>query len=235
MPARTTGAPGRFPARLAWFGALPQDEIQGIFLDLVHFDAGTDLQLVDLSPRQLAVALELAHPVVDVAIAGRVGEALVDQGLDHLVHAGDMAGGTRLDVRTQNREARLVLVHRSDHALHQRFERLAVLVGATDDLVVDIGDVAHVGEVIAAMAQPARHHVEGHHHPRMADMAEVIDGHAADIHAHLVADQRLQGLLGLAQGVVDRQRHHWPQESRRVTVRLNTGLPGCESFRSATK
>ncbi|MNQ89270.1 hypothetical protein D3C85_1045720 [compost metagenome] len=146
-----------------------------------------------------------------------------------------MACSARLDVRTQHRKTRLVVVHRGDHALHQGLERLAVLVGAANDLVVDIGDVAHVGEVIAAMAQPARHHVERHHHPGMADMAEVIDGHAADIHAHLVADQRLQGLLGLAQGVVDRQRHHWPQESRRVTVRLNTGLPGWESFRSATK
>ncbi|MCY1209951.1 hypothetical protein D9M72_216200 [compost metagenome] len=151
------------------------------------------------------------------------------------MHASDMVGGTRLDIRTQHAETRLVLMHRRDHALHQRLERFSVLIGATNDLVIDVGDVAHVGKVVATMTQPARHHVEGHHHAGMADVAEVIDRHAADIHAHLVADQRPQRFLGLAEGVVDRQRHHWPQESRRVTVRLNTGLPGWVSFRSATK
>ncbi|MDT4843544.1 hypothetical protein FQZ97_774780 [compost metagenome] len=208
MPTRTPRSPRRLPARLARLGALPEHEVQRVFLGLVDLDARTDAQVLDLLARQLAIADEPADPVVDVAIARGIGEALVDQGLDHLVHAGDVAGGARLGIRAQHAQARLVLVHGRDHALDQRLERLAVLVGAADDLVVDVGDVAHVGQVVAALAQPAGDHVERHHHPRMADMAEVIDGHAADVHAHLVADQRLEVFLGLAQRVVDLQHDH---------------------------
>lgn len=208
MPARAPCAPRRLPARFARFDALPQDEVQRVFLGLVDLDARTDLQVFDLLARQLAIANELADAVIHVAIARRVGIALVDQGLDHLVHAGDMAGGTRLDVRAQHVQTTFVLMHRGDHALDQRLERLAVLVGPADDLVVDVGDVTHIGHVIAALAQPAGDDVEGNHHPGVTDMAEVIDGHAAHVHAHAITFQRLERFLGLAQRVVDRQCHY---------------------------
>ena len=235
VPARTTLAPGRSPTRLARLGGLPQHEVQRIFLGLARLDAGTDAQVLDAPPRQLAVAGEAIDPVVDVAIARGIGVALVDQGLDHGVHAVDMIGGARLLVGLANVQPRLVLVHRLDHPRHQVGEGLAVGVGAVDDLVVDVRDVAHVGQVIAAMAQPAGDDIEGHHAAAMAQVAVVIDGHAADVHAHLPRHQRREGFLGLGQGVVEVQRHHCPQESRRVTVRLNTGLPGAESLRSTQK
>ncbi len=146
-----------------------------------------------------------------------------------------MVSRTRLDIRTQYVEAGLVLVHGGDHSLDQRLERLAVLAGTADDLVVDVGDVTHVGHVVAAVAQPTGDHVERDHHPCMTDVAEVIDRHATDVHTHLIAFQRAERFLGLGQRVVDRQRHHWPQESRSVTVRLNTGAPGLLSFMSAQK
>ncbi len=203
VPARPPGAPGRLPAGLARLGGFPQNEIQRVFLGLVDLDACADLQVLDPAPRKLAVADELADAVVDVAITRRIGVTLVDQGLDHREHAVDMLRSARLDVRAQYVEARLVLVHGGDHALHQRLERLAVFIGTPNDLVVDIGDVAHVSDLVAALTQPAGDHVEGHHHSCMADVAEVIDGHTAHIHAHLVAFQRLEGFLGLAQGVVD--------------------------------
>jgi hypothetical protein len=55
--------------------------------------------------------------------------------------------------------------------------------GAADDLVVDVGDVAHVGQGVAAGPQPARDHVEHHHDAGVAEMAEIVDRHAADVHA----------------------------------------------------
>ncbi|MNZ84549.1 hypothetical protein D3C78_1033110 [compost metagenome] len=51
VPTGTTCSPRRFPARLARLGALPEDEVQRIFLGLVHFDARTDLQVFDLLAR----------------------------------------------------------------------------------------------------------------------------------------------------------------------------------------
>ncbi len=170
----------------------------------VDFDARADAQVFDLLARQLAVAHELGDAVVHVAIAGGVGIALVDQGLDHRVHARDVVGGTRFHVRLEDVEARLVLVHRGDHALGQRVERLAVFIGAVDDLVVDVGDVAHIGQVVTAETQPAGHQVEGNHAAAVADVAVVVHGHAAHVHAHFVAIERLEDFFGLAECVVDR-------------------------------
>ena len=64
------------------------------------------------------------------------------------------------------------------------------------DLVVNVGDVAHIADAIAAAFEPALHHVEGHHHARMAYVAKVVNRHAADIHAdmaRLPGRKRLQG------------------------------------------
>ena len=41
-------------------------------------------------------------------------------------------------------------MHGFDHARGERFDRLVIVCRALDDLVVDIGDVAHVGQAIAA-------------------------------------------------------------------------------------
>jgi hypothetical protein len=49
-------------------------------------------------------------------------------------------------VRRQHAQGEAVLVHGVDEALGQGGERLAVLGGALDDLVVDVGDVADVGD-----------------------------------------------------------------------------------------
>ncbi len=203
VPARTARAPWRLPAWLARLDALPQHEIERVLLGLVDLDAGADAQVFDLLARQLAVAHELADAVVHVAIARRVGIPLVDQGLDHRVHAGDMVGGTRFLVWRQDVQAALVFVHRVDHARREGVEAFAVLVGPVDDLVIDVGDIAHVGQLVTALAQPAGDQVERHHAAAVAQVAVVVHGHAANVHAHLVAIQRLEGFLGFGQGVVD--------------------------------
>src|SRR5690606_31714291 len=109
IPAGPTRAPAPLTAQLARLGRLPEHEVQRILLGLTHLDARADLQVLDLLARQLAVAGEPADPVIDVTVARRIGVALVDQGLDHGEHAVDVLGGTRLHVRTQHGEARLVL------------------------------------------------------------------------------------------------------------------------------
>ena len=78
-----------------------------------------------------------------------------------------------------------------------------VLRGALDDLVVDIGDVAHVGDLVAAGAQPARHDVEHHHEARMAEVTVVIDRNAANVHAHLAWNDRLEFLFFARQSVIE--------------------------------
>jgi len=61
-----------------------------------------------------------------------------------------------------------------------------VLAGADDDLVIDVGDIAHVRYAITAGTQITRDHVEKHHHARMAQMTVVVYRHATDIHPHMI-------------------------------------------------
>ncbi len=120
-----------------------------------------------------------------------------------------MIGGTRLHVRLEDIEARLVLVHGLDHARGQCVERLTVFPRPVDDLVVDIGDVAHIGQFITTETQPARHQIERNHAAAMAQVAVVVHGHPADVHAYLVAIQRLENFFALGERVVDR-KHVFP-------------------------
>ncbi len=86
-------------------------------------------------------------------------------------------------------------MHGHGEAARQISPVLAVGGRALDDLVVDVGDIAHVGHLIAQRAQVALHQVESHQHARMTHMDVVVVGHAADVHADFIAAQRLEFLL----------------------------------------
>jgi hypothetical protein len=100
-----------------------------------------------------------------------------------------------------------VAVHRGDHLVGQLADGDAAFDGTSDDLVLDVGDVAHVGDAKAARHQPAIHHVESHHHARVAHVTEVVDGDAADVHPHVTGLQRLEVFQAAGQRVVDAQGH----------------------------
>jgi cysteinyl-tRNA synthetase len=89
--------------------------------------------------------------------------------------------------------------------------------GARVDLVVDVGDVAHIGDVIGAidMAQQPKQHVEDDDRPRIADMGEVIDRRAAYVHAHVLRIDGDKILLRPRQRIIQAQafrslRHPFP-------------------------
>ena len=209
VPARPARTPRRVPARLAGLRRLPQHEVEGIVLRLVDLDPGAAAQVLDLPIRQCPVGGKGAHVVVDVPVRALVGGAEFDQPLHHGDDGLDVVGGVRLHVRLQHPEGAAVLVHVPGEALRERAEVLAVLVRAGDDLVVDVGDVAHVRHLVAQAAQVAHDHVERHQHPRVAEVAVVVDGHAAYVHPHAPGLDRTEFLLRSRQGVVD------PQHGRR--------------------
>src|SRR5262249_15260013 len=89
----------------------------------------------------------------------------------------------------------------------ERRYALAVLRRAHHDTIVDIGDVAHVGDArVAALEQPIEH-IECHDRPRIADMHVVVDGRPADIHAHMALVERYEWFLLTRQRVVDDEGH----------------------------
>ena len=78
------------------------------------------------------------------------------------------------------------------------------LRGARVDLVVHVRDVAHVLDLVLAVAvtKQAVEHVEHDDWPRIADMGIVIDRRAADIEGHPLRVARRENTLLALQGVV---------------------------------
>ena len=210
VPARTARAVGAVPlglVGLAGLGRFPQHEVQRVVLAVEHGHALTGAQLVQRLARELAVAGKLAHGVVHVAAGRAVGQTLALQAFDQGQHLRHVLGGTRLVIGPGYAQGVGVLMQGGDHAFGQGTDGLAVVQRALDDLVVDVGDVAHIGHAQTAGLEPALHHVEGDHGARMAQVAEVVDRHAADVHAGMAGFERGKGLQRTRQRVVDAKAH----------------------------
>ena len=97
---------------------------------------------------------------------GLIGVAAGDQRLGHGDHAVDVLGRARLEIGRQRAERRHVFVEHLGGARGDRSDRLAGLLSRRVDLVVNVGDVAHVGDVALAIeaAQQAVEHVEHESH-----------------------------------------------------------------------
>ena len=182
-----------------------QDEVERIVFRLIRLDARADQQVVDRLAGQPAVVRETAHAVIHIVIRRAVGEAARDERLDHADDLVHVARGARFLVGPQHAELVRVLVHGGDEAAGERIDGFLVFIRALDDLVVDVGNVADVRDRQSARAQVAHHHVEHHQHARMPEVAVVVHGHAAHVHAHLAGLDRRERFLFPAQGVVDMQ------------------------------
>ena len=209
------GHPGSFG-----LGRLPQHEIHRIALVGRDVDAGAGEHLVERAPRERSVARRAGKRVHRVGreqhvILGDIGDAARRQPLDQRDHLGDMRGRARLMGRRQAAERGDVVVElplgRLGYARDRLVERQVgeVARGARVDLVVDVGDVAGVDDGAVAEEQPqqAEQHVEDDDRPRVADMGEVVDRRAADVHAHGGSIERLESLLRARQRVVQSQRN----------------------------
>ena len=109
----------------------------------------------------------------------------LDEALDERDHLGDLLRGARAHVGVHDPEA----VHGVDERVSvERRDlggRLALLVGALDDLVVDVGDVLDERHLVAAEGEVAARNVEGEKRTRIADVDVVVDGRATRIHRDL--------------------------------------------------
>lgn len=84
MPARTSLAPGAFPERFTGLSSLPQREIAGVLLFIVHFDAGTGQHVFHFAAGQFSVIIESGNIIIHIA-AQYIGMALFDKGFHHLM------------------------------------------------------------------------------------------------------------------------------------------------------
>src|SRR5581483_1382069 len=96
-----------------------------------------------------------------------------------------------------------ILIDGCDHPIGEFADGLALLRGALDDFVVDIGDVSHVRHVVTPIAEVPIYDIEHGHHTGMTDMQVVVHGHAADIHPDVTRPDRLELLFFPGEGVVN--------------------------------
>ena len=200
MPARTATAPRAVPAGKIIGGRLPEHEIHRIALIGRDFHPRACDHIVDGAARERTILLIGAHVEEHMAL-GLIGVALLDQALDHHHHRADVIRRARLVIGAQRAERIHIGVIPADGLLgallDQIFQgsRRACLFPAQRggvDLVIHIGEIAHIGDVIRPvdMAQQTVEHIKHHHGPRIAQMRAVIDGRPTEIHPHIFGVQR---------------------------------------------
>jgi len=239
VPARPPGAVRAGPLHfggLVGLGRFPEHEVERVALVVGHGHALAGAQLVEALARELAVASKGAHGVVHVAVRGAVGQPLLLQLPDQGQHLRHVVGGARFVGRALDAQRVGVLVQGLDHARGQAADGFAVVQRAGNDLVVDVGDVAHVGHAVAAGLEPALHHVESQHGARVPEVAQVINRHAADVEAHMAGLQRLEGFEAARERVVDAQGHgRGANRGNLGTCAQTAGLGGCTASHQNTK
>jgi len=81
------------------------------------------------------------------------------------------------------------------------------VASVVQDLVVDIGDVADKGDVVAALSQPAPHYVERHSAADVPNVWRPLDGGPAHVHTHSSIAEGHEFADAARRGVVELNRH----------------------------
>ena len=137
-----------------------------------------------------SVIREFGYGVKDV-IFGHVSVPPLDEATDHLDHSIDVIAGFGLGVGPEEPQPVEVAMESLRVSVGDEPVRNTFFLRPLDNLVVHVGNVTHIGDVVADVAQIPVNHVEDDQGPSVADVAEVIDGDPADIHPDA---PRLQGL-----------------------------------------
>ena len=129
--------------------------------------------------------------------------ALLDERLDHGDHGTDLLGGAGAHIGIEHVGG----AHDADELVGELRRDLggsaALLVGALDDLVIDIGEVLGERDLVAARDEPATNHVKADERAGIADVDVVVDRGAAHIHADLAGLDGLELFLFMGSAVVD--------------------------------
>ena len=206
VPPGAPAPPRAVPAGLAVLGRLPQHEVRRVLLVGGHLDPGAGDQLIAVVAGKLAVGLPRGHVEQHVAI-GFVGVAAGQKRLDERDHLADVLGGLGLVIGLQDAQGRHVLMKGPGRAFGDGPDVLSRFLGRRHDLVVHVGDVAHVGDAAVKAPQEPVEHVEHDHRAGVADVGVVVDRGAANVEADPVGAKGPEVVLGAAQGVVEAKGH----------------------------
>ena len=209
VPSRAPRTPRARPGGLAGLGAFPEREIERVALHLSHLDPHPLAQVVHLAPRELAVLRIAPHVEIDVDPRD-VGVLLLDEALDQRDDLGQVLGRPRIVGRALDVQE----IGIGEEGLHvplgHLVERNALLVGALDDPVVDVGEVGDVDDLEALRFEVAPDHVPRHGVAHVPHVRLVLHGHAAHVHSGALGIDRLERELLPLSRVVDADAHAGP-------------------------
>ncbi len=188
VPARPAFSPGAVPGRLAGLRLFPEDEVHRVFLGLGGLDPRAGHHLVGAAPGQLAVIDHFSDSKKDVA-ADRIPVAFIDKALRHGDDFRYGLGGFGGEVRAQVIERVHVLEVPGGVLFRELFHRDSEAVGVVDDIVLDVGDVFHVPDFIAAELQVPPHDIEEDIAQGVPDMRVAVGVDAADVHRDHIAER----------------------------------------------
>ena len=190
------------PGRSGLDGGFPEHEIHGIALERRHLHAGAGLHSFLRAAGELAVAGKAGH--LEQHMARRhIGMATIQQLGDQELDVADVLGDAGLPVRWQHMQSAHVGLIRGNRALRDRANGNPCRGCRRIDLVIHIGEVAHIDHLPIGVAKQAHQHIKDHCWPGIPNVGQVIDGGAAHIQRHPVRLLQLQGALAPAQAVVE--------------------------------
>ena len=201
MPARTSLAPGAFPERFARFSSLPQSEIPGISLLIIHFNAGPGQHIFDFPAGQSAVILESGNIIIHIA-AQYIGMALFNQGFHHMDNIIHMFRYPWIHIGPAYMERIHDLEIRIDVTVGNSLPVRAFRIGFIDNLIIHISKILYELHLVAHIFQVAANHIPGHCRTGIADMGMIVGRYAAHINLRFPWCNRFKYFLFLRQRVI---------------------------------
>src|SRR5437867_2477061 len=122
-------------------------------------------------------------------------------------HVRDVLRRLRLSIRFLDAQPLHVFLVCREIPIYDFGPGLALPVRPLDDLVIHVRKVPNVLDPVFLILQIPADYVEGNGRAGMAEMAAIIDRHAADVHADPTTTERLEKSLLAREGVVDSNRH----------------------------
>ena len=139
-----------------------------------------------------------------------VGMAFGNQVLDHRHHRADPFGRAGFMVRTHRAEGIHVVMIPRDRFIGDVTDRAIIAGGTGVDFVINVSEVPHVSHCICTinMAKKTVENIKHQNWPRVPEVGAVINGRAADIHAHVLRVDRFKDLFFAGLRVMEFDRGH---------------------------
>ena len=106
-----------------------------------------------------------------------------------------MLRGLGLDLGRRHPQGRHVLLKGGDVALGHLLPGHPRLLGPAQDLVVDVGKIAHPGDLKTPAPEIAHQDLKGHAGAGVAQVAVVVNRHPAGVKTHFSGGEGLEGFL----------------------------------------